>query len=75
MLREIIKPVNSNYTISIPDEYINTEVEILVLPFSYNNSDTIDNNEDIFQQTAGLLKSHKIDPIKWQNDIRGEYEK
>jgi len=33
MLREIIRPISENYNIHIPKEYINTEVEILVLPF------------------------------------------
>ena len=32
MLREIVKPTSENYNIHIPKEYINTEVEILVLP-------------------------------------------
>ncbi|MEA3554762.1 MAG: hypothetical protein U9R39_10250 [Campylobacterota bacterium] len=34
MLREIIRPTTENYSIHIPKEYINTEVEILVLPFN-----------------------------------------
>ena len=33
MLREIIRPTSENYSIHIPKEYIDTEVEILVLPF------------------------------------------
>jgi hypothetical protein len=35
MYREIIRPTNENYMIKIPKEYIDQEVEILVLPFSY----------------------------------------
>ena len=33
MLREIIRPTSENYSIRIPKEYIDIEVEILVLPF------------------------------------------
>ncbi len=33
MLRKIIRPVSENYNIQIPKEYINRDVEILVLPF------------------------------------------
>ncbi|MFW6307868.1 MAG: hypothetical protein ACOC08_04405 [Campylobacterales bacterium] len=37
MIREIIKPTGQEYTLHIPKEYLNQEVEILVLPFSHNN--------------------------------------
>ncbi len=35
MLRQIIKPTTEHYNLHIPKEYLNHEVEILVLPFSY----------------------------------------
>ena len=31
-------------------------------------------NNNIFAQTAGILSSQKIDPIEWQNQIRGEWD-
>ncbi len=34
MYREIIKPTKQSHTILIPEELLNQEVEILVLPFS-----------------------------------------
>ncbi|WP_297440854.1 hypothetical protein [Sulfurimonas sp.] len=34
MYREIIRPTNQRYIIEIPKEYLNEEVEILILPFS-----------------------------------------
>lgn len=37
MYREIIKPTNEEYTIKIPKKYLNSEVEILILPFSLYN--------------------------------------
>jgi hypothetical protein len=36
MLREIIKVKSCDYTIHIPDEYINQEVEILIRPYRKN---------------------------------------
>ena len=36
MVREIIIPSSNNYNIHIPEEYINKEIEILILPFSYS---------------------------------------
>ena len=42
MVRKIVIPHNSHYTISIPSEYLNRTVEILVLPF--DNGNTHDNH-------------------------------
>ncbi|WP_323586881.1 hypothetical protein [Aliarcobacter butzleri] len=76
MVREIIKPENEIYQLHIPKEYINKRIEILILPFSYNEERKIlsKNNEDIFFQTAGILKNKNIDPLKWQNEIRNEWK-
>ena len=37
MYREIIKPTSEEYTIKIPKEYLDLEVEILVLPLSLDD--------------------------------------
>ncbi|MBV5277903.1 MAG: hypothetical protein J0647_02490 [Campylobacteraceae bacterium] len=76
MLREIIKPMSEFYNIHIPKEYINREVEILVLPFSYDKKAEIEDNQsdDIFLKTFGILKSKNIDPLKWQEEIRSDRE-
>ena len=76
MLRMIIKPESNSYVIDIPKEYINTEVEILVLPFTYDKTITLkNNNKNIFEKTSGILKHKNIDPVQWQKDIRSEYER
>lgn len=46
MLREIITPQSDEYMIHIPKEYINTKVEILVLPFAYANEKTIQKSKN-----------------------------
>ncbi|MGD9718596.1 MAG: hypothetical protein AB7U24_05085 [Sulfurimonadaceae bacterium] len=76
MLREIIKPTSELYSIHIPKEYLNRDVEILVLPFSYNEKHITENEhtEDIFAKTSGILKSRSIDPLQWQEDIRSDRE-
>ncbi len=38
MLRKIVKPTNEIYNLRIPHEYINQQVEILVLPFTLPNT-------------------------------------
>ncbi len=75
MLRMIIKPQSDSYNIEIPKEYINTEVEILVLPFSYEKTHSKQNDSSVFEKTAGILKSREIDPLQWQKEIRNEYER
>jgi hypothetical protein len=68
MIREIIKPTSNTYTISIPKKYINQQVEILIFPVSANEKKS--SKEKVFLETSGILKDKKIDPIKWQKDIR-----
>lgn len=74
MLREIITPKTQNYTVQIPLEYLNTQVEILVLPFVNKEPVLTDNSMDIIKKTAGILATQKIDPLKWQREIRDEWE-
>lgn len=73
MLREIIVPQTQNYTVKIPLEYLNTKVEILVLPFSESEANVVDNRLDAIKKTAGILSAQNIDPLKWQLEIRQEW--
>ena len=50
MLREIITPQSDEYMIHIPKEYINTKVEILVLPFAYPKAEEEKKLKKIFFQ-------------------------
>jgi putative transposon-encoded protein len=76
MVREIIKPVSEIYNLHIPKEYINKRVEILILPFSYNEkNEVMEQNDDVLKKTSGILKNTNIDPLKWQEEIRDEWNK
>jgi hypothetical protein len=76
MVREIIKPISEIYNLHIPKEYLNKRIEILILPFSYNEKDeNIEQNDDVFKKTSGILKNTNIDPLKWQEEIRDEWNK
>jgi len=35
MIREIIRPSSEYYSLHIPKEYIDKDIEILILPFEY----------------------------------------
>lgn len=74
MIREIITPHTREYMLQIPKEYIDTEIEILILPFNYSNPiKERKSKKDIFLKTAGILTSQNVDPIEWQNKIRSEW--
>ncbi|WP_198246779.1 hypothetical protein [methane-oxidizing endosymbiont of Gigantopelta aegis] len=53
-------------------------IEILVLPFNddlEDNNKEINKNNQLLEKTAGLLRTRNIDPVKWQQSIRTEYER
>ena len=56
MVREIIKPISEIYNLHIPKEYINKRVEILILPFSYDEEKSTLNN-DIFEKTYDVVEN------------------
>lgn len=74
MLREIIELKEQDYLLRIPKEYLNRRIEILVLPFDGEVNESNRNNEEILKKTAGILKNRNIDPVKWQQNIRSEWD-
>jgi len=68
MLRQIIKPTSEFYNLHIPKEYINQEVEILVLPFSYPDKYVENKIKTTQKSLAGALH-------KYANPILIESEK
>jgi hypothetical protein len=75
MLREIIVPKERDYLLKIPEKYLNRQVEILVLPMdNIPTSNPDKKNQDILRKTSGILKNRNIDPLKWQQNIRSEWD-
>jgi hypothetical protein len=71
MMREIIRPSSSTYSIHIPEEYINQEVEILILPFSHRNEhDT--SNQDIKALLASVSEGLEEEDLKRQDKVGRE---
>lgn len=69
MLREIIRPTSENYNIHTPKEYINTNVEILVLPLD-NSNDKIINKKD---SDIKAFSNHSANTIEeWRDDSEDE---
>lgn len=78
MYREIIIPDKNNRIIEIPKEYWNQEVEILVLPFSYDKKEKInskDNWEKFIEKTYGSFIDDPIDrPNQGKYEVRDIFE-
>jgi len=60
MLREIIKVKSSDYTIHIPEEYIDREVEISIVPVEYGDLRSHENNHNALKKTANNVKSKHL---------------
>lgn len=75
MIREIIHPTTENYTIVIPKEYLNKDVELLIIPLDSKNGEDSDKMRklEIIRNSAGLIKKEDFDPIKWQDEIRDKW--
>lgn len=60
MLKEIIHPKTQEYLLHIPKEYLNTEIEVLLIPLKEMHS--ISNNKviGITKKTPDVLSSQKI---------------
>ncbi|MCT7539501.1 hypothetical protein N5T82_06585 [Aliarcobacter cryaerophilus] len=61
MIREIVTPTNTNFTLKIPKEYLNRQVEILVLPLFNESNVKKTKILEAFSKIAGILKDKKID--------------
>jgi hypothetical protein len=69
MLREIIRPTSENYNIHIPKEYIDTDIEILVLPLNTLNSKITDKEDNEIKS----FSNHSANIIEeWLDDSEDE---
>ncbi len=75
MIREIIKPQSQKYILHLPKEYINKKIEILVLPFDFNEEKKDRNSVIDFSKYKVKAFENIKDPVKWQQKIRNEWER
>ncbi len=71
MIREIIRPTSNNYNIHIPEEYINKEVEILVLPFSQKEKDPLP-EQNFKNLLSSVFEGLEDNDLKRQDDFGRE---
>jgi hypothetical protein len=77
MLREIIRPTSEFYNIHIPKEYINHEVEIMVLPlFELGNQTNIQVEKKSFdpRNFYGITSSDQESIDQYLSNNKNEWE-
>ncbi len=62
MIREIVKPKDTNLTINIPEDYVGQEIEYIVFPISKSSTPKVKNNDGI-ESLGGILNKY-ADPSK-----------
>jgi len=79
MLREIIKPKENNFTINIPNSYLNRKIEFIMFPID-EKEDISNIKKDNISILGGSLKkyanSSKIDleSKAWEMHIMDKYK-
>ena len=69
MLRQIIKPTTEHYDLHIPKEYLNHEVEILVLPINNTDIKSLKTKDDDIK----AFSNHSANTIEeWLDDSEDE---
>ena len=61
MIREIVRPEDTNLTINIPDDYVGQEIEYIVFPISKSSTKKVRNNN--IESLGGILNKY-ADPSK-----------
>jgi len=72
MIIDYIVPKSGIYNLRIPDDMINSEIEIIIKR-SYRNTPK-NEIEEIISNTSGILNDPNLDPVEWQRKIRDEWE-
>ena len=78
MIREIVKPEDTNLTINIPEDYVGKKVEYIIFPLE-NDAKDEDNNIKSISSLKGALQQY-ADPSKveledqaWKLHIQKKY--
>ncbi len=77
MIREIIKPQYSSFTIDIPSSYINKEVEFIMFPLDSEEINKIENaqksNKNITKSLFGALEDSDITLSDYKDYLEDKY--
>jgi uncharacterized protein YpuA (DUF1002 family) len=80
MIREIIRPTHNDYTITIPNEYINQDVEFIMFPLDHGEiignikkNPIEDKTKNITNSLFGALKGININQDDYKNHLESKY--
>ena len=80
MIREVIRPQQNSFTITIPNSYINKEVEFIMFPLDTTNKQEIkDISEQNIKSLRGVFNKYannskiELEKNAWQNHIIEKY--
>ena len=77
MVREVIKPQHNNFTINIPNSYIDREIEFIMFPLDNEEITKIDNtpksSKNITNNLFGSLKNSNIDKSDYKDYLETKY--
>lgn len=65
-IRQFIKPTNGSITINLPEQYANTDLEVIILPVSET---VAHKNEKLYDF------SELVGKLEWQGDALAEQKK
>jgi hypothetical protein len=80
MIREIVKPENTNLTINIPEDYVGQEIEYIVFPISKSSTKKVINNNDI-ESLGGILNKYanpskiELEDKAWELHVMDKFSK
>jgi hypothetical protein len=77
MLREVIRPQSNNFSINIPNSYINREIEFIMFPLDNEEitkiEDTPKSSKNITNSLFGALKNSNIDKSNYKDYLENKY--
>ncbi|MEA3498188.1 MAG: hypothetical protein U9R16_03925 [Campylobacterota bacterium] len=79
MLREVIRPQQNNFTISIPNSYLNREVEFIMFPLDEREEVQEIKQEDISVLAGSLNKyanssKRDLEDKAWELHVMDKYK-
>ena len=73
MVKKVIIPENENYVLTIPKEFLNKKVEIILKLHKSKDKKTKDKIKELFQQKKVKVFEEIEEPLKWQKKLRDEW--
>ena len=77
MLRKIIRPQHSSFSINIPNSYINREIEFIMFPLDNEEitkiEDTPKSSKNITDSLFGSLKDSNINKSDYKDYLETKY--